>query len=300
VQGRPGWRDPAPAEVAAITTLVPSLAAAARTGTVPPGVTSRAEAIGMVVERWTVAGHDHLVLLERPDARRGAGAYLFAVGRAVADALPWVLLEAHHAYYDVGTGLIAAAAYFAPPPGPAPLAFFTNSLHRYTLPDGSRSRQASNPADACHNPGHLLALATQAAALALPEATVVQLHGFGTAEGDDDSPPPGTRAVVSGGRPDGPTPLSIEAATRLRAALGPGVVLYPTEVTSLGATTNVEMKALLDVPGARFLHIELAASVREALRADPSKADVFAAALFAAASAPPVPDAAVPRAGGER
>ena len=129
------------------------------------------------------------------------------------------------------------------------------------------------------------AVATLAAA-ARPLATVVQIHGF--AGGDEDNDPPdGTVAVVSAGREDAPTPLSSDAAARLEALWGAEAVrLFPTEVTVLGATTNAEMSLLAGVPGARFLHIELAPPLRTSLPSDISRLNDFASALFAAASTP--------------
>ena len=287
---RPTWRDPTREETAGIQTLVPALLAAATTGRVPAAVTARAVAIGMVVERWNVAGHEHLALVEAPESRHGAGAYLFAVGRTAVAGGPWVLLEAPHAYFDVGTGRIAAALYFTPPPGPAPLAFFTNTLHRYTQADGTRQKRDWNPADACHNREHLLAVATTAAANAVPNVTVVQLHGFSSNGNDAGDPPAGTASVVSAGRADGPTPLSRATAASLRAPLGEGVRLFPVDAQVLGATTNVEMKALSAIPATRFVHIELAPSVRDTLLAAPDRLAAFANALLTTASTPDAPD----------
>ena len=76
--------------------------------------------------------------------------------------------------------------------------------------------------------------------------------------------------MVSAGLEDGPTALSSDAATRLEALFGADAVrLFPTEVTVLGATTNAEMLLLRDVPGARFLHIELSPSLRAGLPGQP-------------------------------
>jgi hypothetical protein len=283
---RPPWRAPTAAEATAIEDLVPELLRAASTRTIDPGAAAEAASVQLRIERWTVAGGEHLVLSEQPDARRGAGAYVFSLATP-ATASPWLLWEAPHAYHDLKTGTIAASLYFAPPPGSRPSAFFTNSIHRYTQTDGTRKKQKDNPADACHNPAHLLNVATQAAARAVAGATVVQLHGFaGDADDEGNRLPSGALAVVSAGDKAAPTPLSTTASARLRSILGTGVLLYPTEASALGATTNVEMRGLREVPGARFLHLETAAALRDLLVQDPSRRDAFGAAVFALATTP--------------
>lgn len=284
---RPAYRAPTEVESATVAALVPELMRAARTHDLEADAAARASAIGMRIERWTVAGGDHLVLSELPDQRHGAGAYLFSVTHAV-QTTPWLLWEAPHPYYDQRTGDIAAALYFNPPPGPAPAAFFTSSLHRYTQTDGKREKRSKNPADPCHNEGHLFNVATQAAAGTFAQITVVQLHGFASADDEGNRPPDGALAVLSGGAKDAPTPLASAAAVRLASIFGPNVLLYPTQSSALGATTNVEMAGLRSVAGARFLHVEMAGALRDLLVQDPSRRDAFGAALFALA-ADPVP-----------
>ena len=231
------------------------------------------------------AGSEHLALTEQPDQRRGAGAYLFSVAHPVAGN-PWLLWEAPHPYYDLRTGEIAAALYFNPPPGPTPAAFFTSSLHRYTQADGKREKRSKNPADPCHSETHLFNVATIAAAQAFSQATVVQLHGFASSDDEGNRPPEGAIVVVSDGDRDAPSPLASAAAARLGSILGPGVLLYPLQSAALGATTNVEGRALAGIPGSRFLHVEMAGQLRDLLVQDPSRRDAVGAALFALANDP--------------
>lgn len=288
---RPGYRPPTAAETEAIEVLVPELLHAAASGDLDPGAVARASAVAMRIERWDVGGTHHLVLSEVPDQRRGAGAYLFSLDHP-ASTTPWLLWEAPHAYYDLNTGTIAGSLYFGPPAGPAPSAFFTNTVHRYTQADGKRSKQAVNPADACHSEAHLFNVATQAAARAVAGATVVQLHGFAAGAADDDGAdtpsrlPANVLAVVSAGEKSGPSALSSAAAARLATLLGPGVLLYPTQAQALGATTNVEMAGLRSAPGARFLHIETVGALRDLLVQDAAKREAVGAALFALATTP--------------
>lgn len=284
---RPAWRDPTDAETNAITVLVGELLQAARSHTIEPSASALAISAGMRLERWEIAGSEHLVLTEQPDQRRGAGAYLFSMAHPV-NSSPWLLWEAPHPYYDQRTGDIAAALYFNPPPGNSPAAFFTSSLHRYTQPDGKRTKRSNNPADPCHNAAHLFNIATQAAAQTFAHSTILQIHGF-SASDDDNRPPPETLAVISAGRKEGPTSLSRAAADKMVSLFGPMVLLYPTQVQALGATTNVEMQGLQNVPESRFLHIEMSNPFRELLFQDPSQRDAFGAALFALATDPQIP-----------
>ena len=143
---RPPWRGPTEEESRTVAALVPELLRAAQTLEVQSDAWTRAAAVGMRLERWEVAGTQHLVLSELPDQRRGAGAYLFSVAHPIR-SVPWLLWEAPHPYYDQRTGDIAADLYFNPPTGSAPVAFFTSTMHRYTQPDGKRDKKAKNPAD---------------------------------------------------------------------------------------------------------------------------------------------------------
>lgn len=289
---RPPFRAPTEEQAVALERLVSLLMDAARTGALPAEADTLTATAGMMLERWDVQGRTHLVLHERPEDRHGAGAYLFAVTPAPLPS-PWLLWEAPHAYHDVDTGTIAAALYFGPPSGPAPAAFFTNTLHRYTQTDGKRQKKATNPADACHDPAHPLNRATLAVARTHAGATVVQLHGFGATTVDDDGDEPrlpdGTTMVVSAGIKEAPTPLSAAAAPVLRAVLGDGVRLFPTEARALGATTNVEKRGLVGTPGARFLHLETSAELRSRLVYDAALRDRFGAALFALVASPTEP-----------
>lgn len=230
----------------------------------------------MILERWTVDGRSAVVLRERDEARRGAGAYLVQARPTPRGG--WTLLEAPHAYHDRRTGEIGLSIFFSPSNDTAPRAFFTNTLHRYTQPDGSRLKDDDNPADAAHNPGHLFAVATRAALPIDGPVAVVQLHGFGT--GAEDSPPAGTLAVVSGGDKAAPTAFSTAADTALASLWGEGVRRYPDEVSVLGGTTNTELASVREVPGSTFLHIEMSPELRERLAASPADARLLGQAVL--------------------
>ena len=66
------------------------------------------------LESWELGGQTFWALVEPPERRRGAGAYLFRVGATDGDAHPAILLEAPHADHDVGTGDISVALFIDP------------------------------------------------------------------------------------------------------------------------------------------------------------------------------------------
>lgn len=221
-----------------------------------------AEVAGMRIERWQVGGESFAALVER--SAGGRGAYLFRL-----DGGDGVLLQAPHAYHDLGTGELAAEIFFSPGDGPRPRALFTNTIHRYQDDDGQRRRRPDSPADVCHNPDHPFSAATEAAVRAMPDVRIVQLHGFG----DGDLVRDGVDVVVSAGR-QRPTATSERVAEALRGVLAGQVLLYPTQVDRLGGTTNVQA-SIARAHGADFLHLELGPAAREALR-DPARRRAFA------------------------
>jgi hypothetical protein len=270
----------------AIAELVPELLAAA-TAQPPPDLAQlqpEAARAGMRLEIWELGGEQFWALLEAPERRRGAGAYLFRASVSGDDDHPAILLEAPHADHDIGTGEIAASLFFAPPPGgKRPRALFVNTIHRYQIEPGRRQKRADNPADAAHNPDHLFSAATEAAAAALGDVEVFQIHGFADVSDDeaDDAPlPPGTEMVVSAGTKAGSSPLSTAIAAALKKAFGDGVRRFPEESGALGATTNVQGRLLAGHPGASFVHIEIAAAQRKELRASPGKLAAFGKVLL--------------------
>ena len=316
-------------EQAVVDGLIPILVERARRGETTVGdLAPIAHPAALTVERWTVEGHDFLVLRERPGEARGAGAYVFRVGPSTPSAGAEVLLQAPHAYFDLHTGRIAAAIMFDPK-GPHPRALFVNTLQRYQRGEPD----PHSPADVCHRPEHLFTWATDRAigALDAPDfdanpvaaadladagvapprrasgttsssrlgiddldapppyrhsrpahlgaPVVVQLHGF-----DADGVPPGTRAIVSEGFARTPSAPLAALGDRLTATLGAGVAVYYRDLKRLGGTTNVQGR-LCD-GRARFVHLELARTVRVALRKSGKTRRAFTRALFGPAEAP--------------
>ncbi len=222
---------------------------------------------GLSVETWDVHGARYLALLERSDDPRGAGGYVFRVGEAAP-----VILQAPHAYFDLGTGRIAAGMFFGSRKGPRARALFVNTLHRYERGEPERSSRA----DVCHRPDHLFSLATDRALRALPGALVIQLHGF-----DGERAPDGVDMILSAGVRETPSPALAAIAGRVRAQFGDGVRLYPTEVDVLGGTTNVQGR-LATAHRAGFVHVEMIKRLRDRLRKEPKLRHTLARALYGA------------------
>jgi len=240
-------------------------------------LTALARRAGFALELWEIEGRRSWVIREPDDDRRGAGAYLV---RAEPPVGATILLEAPHAYFDVGTGPIAARMFLA---GDAPAALrglFTNTLHRYQQAPGIRERRDDNPADVGHSEVHAFQAAT-GAAIDGGAAAIVQLHGF---EAREDAATAAAGAVVSAGRRDASTPASTRVAAAVATALGVVVLRYPEEIRELGATTNVQGR-LANARGVDFVHVELAADVRDRLR-DPLACARLAGALATALTAP--------------
>lgn len=254
-------------ERAAIDGLIPVLIDRARRGeTRTADLRLTARLAGFVVECWDVHGQRFLVLRERPDDARGAGAYVFRIGEQAAP----VILQAPHAYFDVGTGRIAAGMFFGDRRGPRARALFVNTLHRYQRGEPDKR----SPADVCHRPDHLFSLATDRALQALPGALVIQLHGF-----EGEGAPDGVEMILSGGVRETPSPSLAAIADRVRAQFGAGVKLYPTEVDVLGGTTNVQGR-LAAAHRSGFVHVEMVKPLRDRLRKDPALRHALARALY--------------------
>jgi hypothetical protein len=258
-------------ERATVERLIPQLLAGARAGARPdPQWRTDAARAGFAFAVWRVDGDVYWALVEAHGKQRGAGAYLFHVGGRDAGAP--ILLEAPHEFFDEGTGGLAAELFFHPPAGPRPRALFTNTMDRYHLaPDVTQRRES--PADVAHNPAHAFSYATAAFARAAGGARVIQLHGFA----DRDS----ALAVISAGDPDRSSPLTSAIAAALARELGDGVKRFPEDVAMLGATTNAQVAALRAIPGASFVHLEMAKSLRDRLATDGALLRRLGAALFA-------------------
>jgi hypothetical protein len=272
------WPEPGPAafspaddaQATALAALVRGMLVGPTDG--PGALAATAREAGYSVEGWTIEGQRFLAAVELDGRRAGGGA---VVVRVDAPPGPATILMAPHGFFDLGTERIALAMLVEGRDWPRVL--IVNTVHRYLDRDGVRRRRADSPADPCHNPRHLVAVATTAALDALPGAEVVQLHGFGDSDEDAGGPP--VAAIVSGGVKEAPTPRSREVAERLRRELGVEVALFPVDTDRLGATTNVQGREVRARGRDGFVHVEMSAALRQRLRDDPAARRALAAAL---------------------
>lgn len=265
----------------ALAKLIPSLLDGSRSAKVPDPKLWQGEAAaaGFEIQVWKVNTETYWALVEAVGKSRGAGAYFFRVGPR--EDGPTILLQAPHNLYDMGTGKLAADLFFNPPPGFRPRAMFTNTIHRYQMAPGDKRKRRSNPADIAHNPEHGFTVATEAFAIAAGGARVIQLHGFGARSDDDDEGDvSAVTMVVSAGDDAGSTPLSGAIADAMTGAFGDGVKRFPEDVKFLGATTNVQGRALRKIENSEFIHVEMSADFRKKLAADATSRQKLGSILF--------------------
>ena len=102
------------------------------------------------------------------------------------------------------------------------------------------------------------------------DGIVMQIHGFdgnkrATRAARD------ARAIISDGTVH-PGDKLVGTLACLRDALGPGVKLYPSDVTELGGTRNLQGLWYRENSRGLFLHVELNLALRKLLRDDCSDA----------------------------
>ena len=254
-----GFRVATPEVRAAYVSLVREMAEAAPAGRVPPDAGTRAAALGLTVTvEGTVAW-----LMEPPDDLHGAGVLALRLGPLPAE----LVLQAPHPTSDRHTGPVAAALFDA---GDIRAAFIS-TVHRDAAPGSDTARA----------PESWLTAATIALAEALPDPLFVQLHGHSPETSEAD-------AVVSEGSARMPPAELYTAARRIAQALGVADVRTGEEVRALAARGNAQGLVIGD--RARFLHVEMSATVRERLAGDAAlRASLGDALLLQAARKPILP-----------
>jgi hypothetical protein len=226
----------------------------------PPGFAGRFTDHG---ELW--------VLAEADDTRRGAG---FAAVRP-GKSRPFVI-EAPHTFFDRGTLEIALAVFERL----EARALLVNTMHRSSAATPKERedeiRRGTSKSDLAHVEQSFYSTAHAELVRADPDLVSIQIHGF------KDEHVPGTAAVVSAAKTRGDAKA---VAIALRLALPSMTIrLYPEEVDTLGGTQNRQAE-LSRAARAPFVHVELSATLRTALNADPALAASFSDALAAAKGA---------------
>jgi hypothetical protein len=234
---------------------------------------------------FTVDSRKCWLLRESERLRFGVGSFVIAQGEEISDHA--LLIEAPHEPFDQYTGVLAYALFRAALPRLDRVALFVNQAHRYEMPAHHQPPDESTPYDVCHSKSHPFVDLSEAYLRAYPSATVVQIHGF--SEGASaakvpahERPPSDAAAVVSSGAPTSDT--SFRERNAWREALEHGatgkIAVFPEETPALGATTNVLARRLDGSPYG-FIHIELAAKVRQDLGRNADKRNAWATRVVA-------------------
>ncbi len=210
-----------------------------------------------VAERIDLGGVDVIAVHEGRE-HRGSGLLVLRCGNA--SPLLW---QAPHSFFDLHTAEITRQVFLES----GARAAMWNSVHRYRSSPDENEDDPVHPADVTREFGTAFHAMTVAVAAADPGLKVVQLHGFAERAAGWD-------VVVSTGDARRP-PF---AAAGALSPLGK-VAAYGKDTDELGATTNVQGRALNRFSLPRFLHIELSPDVRNRLR---SQIDARAAIIHAA------------------
>jgi hypothetical protein len=239
-----------------VQALVHALVVASRAGKALDKQRPLARKLGFELVAAKDAGGDVWVLREGGERRRGDGMYVFRPGGAA------LCVQAPHTFFDERTGEIALALFAQT----RATALFVNTVHRY-----APSAAGEGAADVAHAERSVFQEATLGLLAASP-LPIVQVHGFGEREHF----PPDVSAVVSDGlktRPAGAPVIRFRAA--LAKQMRGHVLLFGVDASELGATTNVQGRAVHRA-GATFLHVELSREIRSSAAAP---AAVIASAL---------------------
>lgn len=209
-----------------------------------------------------------VVVLERPEARRGAGAYVFRVGEVARETF----VQAPHAFSDVGSGELALALWRAADAR----AYGCNTVHRRgragLVPAAAEEAPDPGGADVAHDAESTFQMVTLAWLAAGDARSLVQLHGFSDGRAAADVVLSAATRVAAPAWLDG---LRAHVAAALPAIR---VARYPDDVEVLGARTNVQGRAARRA-GARFLHVELSATLRRALAEDAAAREALLLAI---------------------
>lgn len=272
--GDRAYRPAEPRELDALERLVTAIGRAPQDALDRSDMRGLAGDAGFRIEEWIVGQTRAVALVERE--HRGAGAYFFRVGRGDVRRPPgwrFELIQAPHAYFDVGTGGIAARVFFEDGVGDA---LFTNTVHRYWSSEGPRTARQNAPADVCQQTSHFFHRATRTL-LGVRDVRVIQLHGFG---GSGDEADRASDIIVSSTDPDRSSDEARRVAGRLREQ-GFDVAIFPEETRVLGGTTNEQGRLFRRAPGRHtFLHIETSRLLRRRLMSESDLRSRFVGVLW--------------------
>lgn len=206
--------------------------------------------------------------------------------RVDAKAGNWIL-QAPHRFFDTKSGDLAISMFAREDPRNARV-LFVNTKHRYAQENGEREKKEKNPSDVCHSSGHSFQRLTRLAVKEFRPSAIVQIHGFNERIYEKDGETRNALAIISSGNKKKASNGTRVLVRKLRKIFGQDVLLFPRDISELGATTNVQgkmIKKLYKDQGAQarensFVHIELSRELRTRLEQDPAALDLFHDALM--------------------
>jgi len=251
--GSVGYRDPGPWERAVQGAWFTAVfAAASRPEAVVP-LLPLARLGGLRAGIAEDRGRPVVLVTDLPGRRQGAGAYVVRLGPVGTEAF----VQVPHSWSDLGTLPIGRALFRAVDAR----VLGVNTVHRR----GRAGEEATvrGDADVAHRVESTFQTATVAWLRAGRGGALVQVHGFADERVPFD-------AVVSAGPPadgTGRPPWWLERFGSALAAALPGarIAVFPPDGERLAGLANVQAQAAV-TQGARFLHLELGASLRQQLR----------------------------------
>lgn len=209
--------------------------------------------LGFQWERIQAQGRTFMVIREQPDRLQGRGFYAVAV---TPDPAP--ILQAPHALSDRHTGVITLRLFES---GQFTAGAWSTAPRSYETDDDGPVN-----ADMAHLPDSGFIAFSRAVARVYPNRAILQWHGFANEKRKTDAGRQAGAIVSAGQKPS--TPAAQQTMHCLGAVLPEPVLLYPDQVKELGGVTNQIGQTLRAMGNMGFVHIELAAPLREQLRTD--------------------------------
>jgi hypothetical protein len=207
------------------------------------------------------AGRPATLLRELAGNRAGGGVYALAStpGRVATGGL---VLGIPHSFFDRRTGTLGVALFEQG----LGRALACNTVHRRRPAVGDSPGET---ADVAHGKSNFFHAATLALAEAWPGSVVVQLHGFEPGRRRSAAGAAADFVLADGGAPGGEHALLERAAAAFEREFGrAAVAMHGRDTTELGATGNVQGRALNALAAGRFLHVEISGTMRERLVSD--------------------------------
>lgn len=198
------------------------------------------EELGFEILHINENGKDIIVLREIKSKKWGRGFYAFQ-SKVKAN-----LLQATHAFSDEDTGAIVAELF-----------------KRFKFSATAWNTAHRKQADVAHLTSSYMLAFSRAFALEMPNYYIIQLHGFSQNK-RKTAAARNAHIILSTGSFK-PLPFLFQMETCLKNNVNREVLIFPVDVSELGATTNAIGDMLRAMQNEHFIHIELSREMRTAL-----------------------------------